>query len=144
MIRRARSLPIADELHRFILGHRKTHLPVGNFGRTIDCTLNQWPKIRHCLSQGILEIDTNLVENMIRLTKLGMKNGMFFGSVEAGVNNALFYTLLANCLAQGLDPEDYLVDVIKRLPPDATPKHAAALTPARIAAERSSKAEEAA
>ncbi len=142
LIRRARSLPIADELHRFVLGHRKTHLPAGNVGQALDYTLNQWPKIRHCLSQGILEIDTNLVENMIRPTKLGMKNWMFFGSVEAGANNALFYTLLANCRAQGLDPEDYLVDVIRRLPPDATPEQAAALTPARIAAERLAAAEQ--
>ena len=61
---------------------------------------------------------------------------MFFGSVEAGTNNALIYTLLANCRAQNLDPENYLVEVIKRLPHDATPEQAAALTPARIAAER--------
>jgi hypothetical protein len=73
---------------------------------------------------------------MIRPTKLGMKNWMFFGSVEAGTNNALIYTLLANCRAQNLDPENYLVEVIKRLPHDATPEQAAALTPARIAAER--------
>ena len=61
--------------------------------------LRKRPKIRHCLSQGVLEIDTNLVENMIRPTKLGMKNWMFFGSLEAGKNNALIYTLLANCHA---------------------------------------------
>ena len=109
---------------------------MSNVAQALGHTLNQWEKIRHCLSQGVLEIDTNLVENMIRPTKLGMKNWMFFGSLEAGKNNALIYTLLANCRAQHLDPEDYLVEVIKRLPPDATPEQAAALTPARIAAER--------
>ncbi len=31
---------------------------------------------------------------------------MFFGSLETGTNNALIYTLLANCRTQGLDPED--------------------------------------
>lgn len=70
---------------------------------------------------------------MIRPTKLGMKNWMFFGSLEAGANNALIYTLLANCRAHDLDPEDYLVEVIKRLPHDTTPEQAAGLTPARIA-----------
>ena len=136
LIRRARSLPIADELHAFILEQYKTQRPASNIAQALGYTLNQWGKIRHCLSQGVLEIDTNLVENMIRPTKLGMKNWMFFGSLEAGTNNALIYTLLANCRAQHLDPEDYLVEVIKRLPPDATPEQAAALTPARIAAER--------
>ena len=40
--------------------------------------------------------------------------------------------------------EDYLVEVIKRLPPDTTPEQAAVLTPARIAAERRTAAESAA
>jgi transposase len=141
LIRRARSLPVARQLHEFILGHYKTQRPASNVGQALGYTLNQWPKILHCLNQGILEIDTNLVENMIRPTKLGMKNWMFFGSLEAGTNNALIYTLLANCRAEDLDPEDYLVEVIKRLPPDATPEQAAALTPARIAAERRAKVE---
>ena len=40
---------------------------------------------------------------------------MFFGSLEAGSNNALLYTLMANCKIQGLDPEAYLTEVIKQL-----------------------------
>ena len=76
------------------------------------------------------------MSNPLGRTNCKIKNWMFFGSLEAGTNNALIYTLLANCRAQHLDPEDYLVEVIKRHPHDATPEQAAALTPARIAAER--------
>jgi transposase len=142
LIRRSRSLPIASELHEFILDHLAAHLPSSDVRGALQYILNQWPKILHCLSQGVLEIDTNLVENMIRPTKLGMKNWMFFGSLEAGTNNALFYTLLANCRAQGLEPEAYLIEVLKRLPHDATAEQAAALTPARIAAARRVATEE--
>jgi transposase len=142
LIRRARIRPIADELHNFILAHRKAHLPAGDIGQAITYTLNQWPKFLVCLEGGSLELDTNLVENMIRPTKLGMKNWMFFGSLEAGENNALIYTLLANCRAEGLDPEDYLSEILKRLPHDPTLDQAAALTPARIAAERHARNEE--
>jgi hypothetical protein len=46
-----------------------------------------------------------------------------------------------DCRAQGLDPEDYLAEVLKQLPHNATPEQAADLTPARIAAERKAKAE---
>lgn len=59
---------------------------------------------------------------------------MFFGNAEAGGNNTLFYTLLANCKIQSLDPEMYLTEVIKRLPHNATPMQAAESTPARFAA----------
>ena len=136
LIRRGRSLPIAGELYQFVLEQYKTQRPASNVGQALGYTLNQWEKICHYLTQGVLEIDTNLVENMIRPTKLGMKNWMFFGSLEAGTNNALIYTLLANCRAHDLDPEDYLIEVIKRLPAGVTPEQAAALTPARIVAER--------
>ena len=136
LIRRARSLPIAEALHQFVLNRIKNHLPASDVGKALNYTLNQWPKIRHCHEQGVLEIDTNRVENIIRPTKLGMKNWMFFGSLEAGTNNALIYTLLANCRAQELDPEDYLIEVLHRLPHDAPPEQASILTPARIAAER--------
>jgi len=141
LIRRSRSLSIAHELHRFALEQYKIHRPASNIGQALGYLLNHWEKIIYCLTQGVLEIDTNLVENMIRPAKLGMKNWMFFGSVEAGANNALFYTLLANCRAQGLDPEDYLIEVLKRLPHQADAEQAAALTPARIVAERRAMAD---
>jgi transposase len=140
LIRRTRSRPIAQELHRFVSEAQQRHLPGSDVAQAINYTLNQWHKIILCFEDGVLELDTNLVENMIRPTKLGMKNWMFFGSVEAGTNNALIYTLLANCKAQELDPEDYLIEVLKRLPHNATIEQAAALTPRNIAAERKAKA----
>jgi transposase len=136
LIRRSRSLPIAHDLHHFAVGQFKIQRPASNVGQALGYLLNHWDKIIHCLTQGVLEIDTNGVENTIRPTKLGMKNWMFFGSLEAGANNALFYTLLANCRSQGLEPEAYLIEVIKRLPHDGSDAQAAALTPARIAEEQ--------
>ena len=61
---------------------------------------------------------------------------MFFGSLEAGTNNALIHTLPGNCSARKLDPEECLIEVIKRLPSNANFEKAAALTPAGIAAVR--------
>ena len=141
LIRRSRSLPIAHELHYFAVDQFKIQRPASDVGKALGYLLNHWDKIILCLTQGVLEIDTNLVENMIRPTKLGAKNWMFFGSVEAGANNALFYTLLANCRVHGIDPESYLTEVIKRLPHDADAEQAATLTPARIAEERRAMAE---
>ena len=96
-----------------------------------------WDKFTLCLHNGELEVDNNLVENAIRPTKLGAKNYLFFGSAEAGVHNALLYTLIENCKVRGLDQERYLAEVIERLPAHPNPEQAAALTPARIAAEQS-------
>ncbi len=70
-------------------------------------------------------------------------NWLFFGSFEAGANNALLYTLMANCKQQDIDPEAYLEEVFRRLPHDATVAQAAKLTPAAIAAEWRAKATDA-
>ena len=55
------------------------------------------------------------------------------GGAEAGKSSALVYTLLANCKAEGIDPERYLAEAIRRLPANPPPAQAAALTPAKLA-----------
>jgi transposase len=137
LVRLARSRPIVEALHQTILQQRTEHLPKSNLGEALQYALGQWDKFTLCLHNGELELDNNLVENAIRPTKLGAKNYLFFGSAEAGVHNALLYTLIENCKVRGLDPERYLAEVIERLPAHPNPEQAAALTPARIAAEQS-------
>ena len=136
LIRRSRTRPIADELQRLIVGARTSQLPHGLLGEALTYAINQWDKFIVCLENGRLEVDNNLAENKVRPAKLGARNWMFFGSLEAGVNNALLYTLMANCKIQGIDPEIYLTEVIKRLPHNATVEQAAEMTPARFAAAR--------
>lgn len=59
-----------------------------------------------------------------------MKNPIYSHRLlEAGDNKALIYSLLANCRAPNLDPEDYLTEVIKRLPRNVTPEQYAELPP---------------
>lgn len=135
LVRLSRSRPIVEELHRSILKQKTAHLPQSKLGEALNYALGQWDKLRAYLEDGELEIDNNWVENAIRPTKLGAKNYLFFGSAEAGVHNAVLYTLIENCKLQGLDPELYLTEVIRRLPSNPTPEQAAALTPSRFAAE---------
>lgn len=135
LVRRARGRPIVETLHEKILGERKKHLPRSKLGEAVQYALGQWEAFVLFLGNGKLEIDNNLVENAIRPAKLGLKNYLFIGSAEAGSTSALIYTLMANCKAHGLDPEAYLAEVIKRLPANPTAEEAAALTPAKLAAE---------
>ena len=70
---------------------------------------------------------------------------MFFGSAEAGIRNALLYTLVANCRVNDIDPEIYLAEAIRRMTPDITDDQAAMLTPVQLApALRSTVASDAA
>ncbi len=67
-------------------------------------------------SDGILEIDNNLVENSIRPIALGRKNYLFAGNHEAAQRAAVIYTILACCKAQQLNPLAYLADILDKLP----------------------------
>ena len=143
LVRWVRSRPIVEELHQLILKERTAHLPKSKLGEALNYALGQWDEFCEYLRNGELEIDNNLVENAIRPTKLGMKNYLFFGRAEAGVRNALLYTLIENCKLNGLDPELYLEEVIRVLPANPTREQAAALTPRRYAAAwRAGEAEE--
>ena len=92
------------------------YLPKSSLGQAISYALNQWPALERFLDHGEVEADNNLVENAIRPTAVGKKNWLFFGSEEAGQRSAVIYTLIENCRMHGVNPEEYLKDVLERLP----------------------------
>ncbi len=146
LIRLARIGPELRELYAKIsAASHPLILPKSKLGEALTYAHNQREKIEAILSDGNFELDTNLVENAIRITKLGLKNYLFFGNAEAGKQNAILYTLLENCKAHGLKPELYLsqtIEAINRLGTAATPADMAALTPSRTAARQKTEAKE--
>jgi len=109
-------------------------------GNAIAYTLNLWTELLRYRDDGRLEIDNNLVENAIRPTAIGKKNWLFIGHPAAGDRSAIIYTLLANCRRLGINPRDYLHDVLSRLPA-MTNRQTRSLTPANwLAAARESQA----
>ena len=87
------------------------------------------------INNGAVEIDNNLIENAIRPSALGKKNWMFFGSENGGWQNAVMYTITANCKMHGINPEEYLTDVLSQLP-HITAAQARELTPVKWLAAR--------
>lgn len=78
--------------------------------------MKRWEALTRFLDDGSLEIDNNLIENAIRPSALGKKNFLFFGHPDAGERSAVIYTLLGSCRRHGVNPFDYLRDLLKRLP----------------------------
>jgi transposase len=52
---------------------------------------------------------------LLRVAALGRKNFLFVGTNEAGENLAGLYSLIATCEANGVNPVDYLADVLIRV-----------------------------
>ena len=115
------------------------HRPTSQMGRAIGYTLSLWDQLQVYVQDGHIEIDNNLVENAIRPTAIGKKNYLFFGHPEAGERSAIIYTLLENCKREGVNPQEYLYDVLSRRP--TTPlDQIEQLTPANWAAARKAQA----
>jgi hypothetical protein len=77
---------------------------------------NELAALTRYLADGRLEIDNNLTENTIRPSAVGKKNWLFIGHPEAGWRAAAVYTLIVSCRRRGIDPWQYLRDVLQRLP----------------------------
>jgi hypothetical protein len=104
-------------------------------GKAIAYTLGQWDGLVVYLGDGRVEIDNNLVENSIRPTAIGKKNWLFVGDEGAGDRSAILYTVVESCRRRGIDPLEYLRDVLDRLP-STLDKDLDALTPSGWAAAR--------
>ena len=91
-------------------------LPKSRLGEACQYLHNQWDALVAHLQYGQTRIDTNLAENTVRPTKLGMKNWLFIGHPDAGDRSAILYSMVISCKRHGKDPFAYLRDVLTRLP----------------------------
>jgi hypothetical protein len=57
----------------------------------------------------------NKAEASLRRVALGRSNFLFVGHEDAGKNLAIGYTLVATCEQHGVNPIDYLTDVLTRV-----------------------------
>ncbi len=114
------------------------YLPRSSMGKAIDYALGNFPLLGVYLGDGRVEIDNNLVENSIRPTAIGKKNWLFFGEAEAGQRSAILYTIIESCRRRGINPYEYLRDVLTRLP-YATNWNVGELTPENWAKEQKAK-----
>lgn len=114
--RGARSVPILERINALLRNEQGKHLPQSRTGKAISYTLERWEQLMLFTRYGQMEIDNNHVENSIRPTAVGKKNWLFFGSAKAGQNSAIIYSLIETCRMLGINPEEYLTDILTQLP----------------------------
>ena len=76
---------------------------------------SRWDALTAYVNNGRLEISNNAAENAIRPITLGRKNWLFAGSDAGGDRAAIFYTLIRSAKLNGLEPEEWLRDVLTRI-----------------------------
>jgi len=91
-------------------------LPKSTMGKAIGYFLDEYDALTGYLRDGRYEIDNNLIENSIRPTAVGRRRWLFIGHPDAGWRSAVIYSIIVTCRRRGINPEDYLTDVLRRLP----------------------------
>ena len=114
------AVPILENMHDNLQEFLTKTLPKSPLGKAITYTLNRWEKLCVYTTNGILQIDNNLVENSIRPVALGRKNYLFAGSHERAQDAAMLYSLFATCRLHNINPEQWLTHLFENI--NNTPK----------------------
>jgi transposase len=94
---------------------RERHPPKSPIGAAIRYANNQWEELGVFLDDERVPLDNNGSERALRRVALGRKNYLFVHDVERGASLAGLYSLVATCEARGINPFEYLTDVLARV-----------------------------
>lgn len=83
--------------------------------RASDYILSRWKSLTLYLTDGRLSMDTNLLEQQIRVIAIGRKNYLHAASEVGAQAAAVMYTIVNTCLLQEVDPFLYISDVLRRI-----------------------------
>lgn len=113
-VRQKEALPILESFKTWL--EANPGLPKSPWGKAVYYVLVRWQKLVAYTDDGRIEIDNNLCENAIRPIALGRRNYLFAGSHEAAQRGAMIYSLLGTCKKHGIEPFEWLRDVLTRIP----------------------------
>lgn len=115
MMRQVRSKPILESLKEFLVNEEPNHLPKGPVAKAIGYFTGNYDALELFLKDPNIPLDNNVSERQLRLIALGRKNYLFVGHDVAGQNLAILQTFVATCVANGVNPQEYLTDVLIRI-----------------------------
>jgi transposase len=114
-VRQARSRALMDELHAWLQDALAQVSAKSALARAIGYALTRWTALTRYLDDGRIEMDNNAAERAIRGIALGRKNWLFAGSNAGGERAAAVYSLIETAKLNGINPQAYLTEVIRRI-----------------------------
>jgi transposase len=134
--RQARSKPVWDELVAWCTVHKKHEQPSSPLGAALRYFTNHHVALGRFLEYGYVPLDNGLVERLHVRTALTRKNFLFAGADSGAERAAIAFTILGSCRLAGVDPIEYLADVLPRLTRRIRLLDVPSLLPSRWAAAR--------
>lgn len=91
-------------------------LPQSLTGNAIKHFLNNWVPATRFVESGDLPIDNSADERIVRPLAIGRNNWLHAGSEDGAKWMGILYSIITTCKLNNINPEEYLNDVIVRLP----------------------------
>jgi transposase len=115
-LRHVEARPIWARMQEYLASESVSNvMPKEPFGQAITYLRNQFEHLLVYLDDGLLPIDNNETEQLMKQVALGRKNWMFIGSVAAGYRAADLMSLVSSAARNDLDVFMYVKDVLDRL-----------------------------
>lgn len=115
-LRQTQAPAIWDEMKTRAEQLRPLLLPQSSLGKALRYFLKEYTVLQIYLERPDYHIDNNLCENSIRPSCVGKRRWLFIGHPEAGWRSAVIYSIIQSCRRRGIDPQEYLTDVLRRIP----------------------------
>lgn len=115
-LRKREAKPILKTYKKFLLTQSKKVLPKSPLGNAVSYTLSNWVALTRYLGNGILDIDNNKAERLMKPIAIGRRNYLFAGNDRGGRAAATIYSLIESCKLNKINPYEYLRDILTKLP----------------------------
>jgi len=103
-------------MKRFFDKVKSTHaLPKSTLGKALNYAANHEQPLKNYLLDLRFKPDNNVAERAIRPVCIGRRNFLFVGSKRGGETAAIFMSIIATCKANGVNPHEYLKDILARI-----------------------------
>jgi hypothetical protein len=89
--------------------------PKSPLGQALGYMTRQWPRLSRFMDDGRIDLTNNEVERDLRMWVLDRKTWMFVGHTLSAQRAAAAMTVLVTCAMFGIDPRQYVRDVITAL-----------------------------
>jgi hypothetical protein len=109
--------PIVDGFYEWVdqQCQRVELLPKSPFAKALKYSRHHEEKLKVFLTDPAVPIDTGAVERAIRPIPMGQRNWLFHWTEVGAQQTGIIQSLIQTCRLQGINPADYLTDVLQRV-----------------------------
>jgi transposase len=107
--------PLVDDFFAWVHATRPITAGRNLATKALGYAANQEAELRRILERGELPLDNTRAERALRKIVVGRKAWMFYGSDTHAEAAAAIFSVIASCRLHGLDPFQYLEEILRVL-----------------------------